>query len=57
MTKKESGVYRRRDNKFGWRIVAANGKVIAGDMGQGYSRRIDAEDMFSRFTYTEPSDE
>lgn len=34
-------VYRDRQRKFRWRIVAPNGNIIA-DGSQGYSRRTDA---------------
>lgn len=36
-------VYRRPDRKWGWRLRARNGQVIATDGGQGY-------DSYSRCT-------
>lgn len=35
-------VFKRKDGKFGWRIVAANGKVMAADGNQGFRDRRDA---------------
>ena len=33
-------LYKDADNRWRWRILARNGKVLA-DSGQSYSRRID----------------
>lgn len=38
-------VYRRKDRRWAWRLVAANGQVVATDGGQGYERRVDARRM------------
>ncbi len=38
-------VYRRADGKWAWRLRARNGRIIATDAGQGYSRRIDCARM------------
>lgn len=38
-------VYRRKDRRWAWRLVATNGQVVAVDGAQGYSRRIDCLDM------------
>lgn len=35
-------IYRRKDGKWSWRLVSTvNGKKLASDAAQGYSRRID----------------
>jgi len=39
-------LYRRKDRRWAWRVVAANGKIVAVDGGQGYERRIDAVGIF-----------
>lgn len=40
-------IYRRKDGKWSWRLVSTiNGKIVAGDMAQGYSRRIDVVNIF-----------
>lgn len=41
-------IYKRSDGKYAWRVVAANGKIVATDGGQGYERRIDAQRMVTR---------
>jgi uncharacterized protein YegP (UPF0339 family) len=38
-------VYRRVDRKWAWRLVAANGEIVATDAGQGYERKVDAIDQ------------
>jgi len=35
-------VYQRPDHKWGWRLKADNGQVIATDGGQGYENESDA---------------
>lgn len=35
-------LYKRDDGKWGWRLKADNGRVIATDGGQGYSNETDA---------------
>ena len=41
----ELNIYKRKDGKWAWRLIAQNGQVVATDGGQGYERRIDATDM------------
>lgn len=53
-TRITSGVYRRTDGLYGWRIVADNGQIVATDGTQGYERREFAEHMYAQFTYTPP---
>lgn len=36
-------IYQRTDGRWAWRLVAANGRIIATDGGQGYENRADAE--------------
>ncbi len=36
-------VFKRHDGKFAFRILAANGQIIATDGGQGYDHRTDAK--------------
>lgn len=49
-------VYRRRNKLgirtklWGWNLTAPNGRIIAGDMGQGYFNKRDAVDMAHRVT-------
>ena len=38
-------VYERPDGKWDWRLLAANGKIVATSGGQGYERRRVAEKM------------
>lgn len=38
-------VYQRTDNRWAWRLVAANGRIIATDGGQGYENKSDCERM------------
>ena len=38
-------VHRRKDRKWAWRLVAANGQVIATDGSQGYEKKADAFEM------------
>ena len=35
--------------RFGWRIRAANSQIILSSTSQGYSRRIDREDVIRHF--------
>lgn len=35
-------IYKREDGLFDWRLVAANGEIIATSGGQGYTERNDA---------------
>jgi len=39
-------LFRRKDHRWAWRVVADNGKVVATDGGQGYERRVDAFHIF-----------
>ncbi|MFL2002028.1 YegP family protein [Microbacterium sp. A1-JK] len=38
-------VYERADEKWAWRLRAANGQIIATDGGQGYENREDCDRM------------
>ncbi len=41
-------LYQREDEKWAWRLVADNGRIIATDGGQGYEDEDDARDMADR---------
>lgn len=41
-------VIERTDGKWGWRLEADNGRIIATDGGQGYENEADARDMADR---------
>lgn len=41
-------VYERADEKFAWRLRAANQQIIATDGGQGYDKKADAVSMADR---------
>ena len=41
-------LFRRKDHRWAWRVVADNGKVVATDGGQGYERRLDAVSIFEQ---------
>jgi uncharacterized protein YegP (UPF0339 family) len=43
----ETKVYRRKDGKWAWKLIAENGQIIATDGGQGYEHRQDAFEMAS----------
>lgn len=36
-------IYQRADNRWAWRLLARNGRIIATDGGQGYENRADCE--------------
>lgn len=38
-------VYERSDGRWGWRLVAGNGRIVATDGGQGYENRNTAVAM------------
>lgn len=38
-------IYERTDGRWGWRLIAGNGRTIATDGGQGYENRADCEQM------------
>jgi uncharacterized protein YegP (UPF0339 family) len=40
-------VYQRKDKRWAWRLVV-NGRVIAGDMSQGYENRAECVSMAVR---------
>lgn len=46
MTGQRGQLYRRSDGRWAWRVVAANGQVVATDGGQGYERRLDAVNTY-----------
>lgn len=52
-----SGVYRRSDGLWAWRVVARNGQITATDGGQGFSRRIDAADAYAAAREGRPVEE
>lgn len=37
-------IYRRKDNKYAWRLIARNGQIIATDGGQGFENHEDCAD-------------
>jgi uncharacterized protein YegP (UPF0339 family) len=41
-------VYERSDGKFGFRVKASNGQVVATDGGQGYSSKGDAKSTLEK---------
>jgi uncharacterized protein YegP (UPF0339 family) len=41
-------VFKRADGKFGFRVKASNGQVVATDGGQGYSSKSDARDTLQK---------
>jgi len=41
-------IYKRADGKFGFRVKASNGQVVASDGGQGYSDKGDARSTLQR---------
>lgn len=38
-------IYERTDGRWAWRLVAANGNIIATDGGQGYENRSDCSSI------------
>lgn len=44
----ERTVYQRPDRRWGWRLTADNGRIIATDGSQGYENESDARDMANR---------
>lgn len=36
-------VYQRDDDRWAWRLTAANGNIVATDGGQGYENQADCE--------------
>ncbi len=41
-------IYKRSDGKFGFRVKASNGQVVATDGGQGYSGKSDARSTLEK---------
>ena len=41
-------LYQRADCRWGWRLKADNGRIIATDGNQGYENEQDARDMADR---------
>ena len=41
-------VYERPDKKWGWRLRASNGRILATDGTQGYENESDARAMMDR---------
>jgi uncharacterized protein YegP (UPF0339 family) len=53
-------VHQRDDNRWGWRLTADNGRIIATDGGQGYENRADCQAMASAVVdghYGNPTEE
>lgn len=46
MSDYKAQLYRRSDKKWGWRMIAPNNEIIAGDQGQGYERKAGALNGF-----------
>ncbi|MDX6199508.1 MAG: hypothetical protein QOJ79_2659 [Actinomycetota bacterium] len=41
-------IFKRADGKFGFRVTASNGQVVATDGGQGYSGKGDAKSTLEK---------
>ena len=41
-------IFKRADGKFGFRVTASNGQVVATDGGQGYSGKSDAKSTLQK---------
>ena len=41
-------IFKRADGKFGFRVKASNGQVVATDGGQGYSSKSDARSTLEK---------
>ena len=41
-------IVKRADGKFGFRVKASNGQVVATDGGQGYSGKSDAKSTLEK---------
>ena len=41
-------IYKRSDGKFGFRVKASNGQVVATDGSQGYSAKSDARSTLEK---------
>jgi uncharacterized protein YegP (UPF0339 family) len=41
-------IFKRADGKFGFRVKASNGQVVATDGGQGYSDKGDARSTLDK---------
>ncbi|WP_121191623.1 YegP family protein [Motilibacter peucedani] len=41
-------LFKRADGKFGFRVTASNGQVVATDGGQGYSSKADARSTLEK---------
>lgn len=50
-------IYQREDDRWAWRLVAANGQIIATDGGQGYENRQDLDDTLESIFGPEVADE
>ena len=42
-------IVKRADGKFGFRVKASNGQVVATDGGQGYSDKSSARETLTKF--------
>ncbi len=41
-------IFKRSDGKFGFRVKASNGQVVATDGGQGYSDKSSARETLTK---------
>ena len=41
-------LFKRADGKYGFRVTASNGQVVATDGGQGYSAKSDARSTLDK---------
>lgn len=41
-------IYERSDGKWGFRVKASNGQIVATDGGQGYSAKTDARSTLEK---------
>ena len=41
-------LFKRADGKYGFRVTASNGQVVATDGGQGYSAKSDARSTLEK---------
>jgi uncharacterized protein YegP (UPF0339 family) len=53
-------IYRRADGKYGFRVKASNGQIVATDGSQGYNDKADAKSTLQKLLkgdYDGPIDE
>ena len=44
-------VYKRRDKKWAWRVLSANGNIVAVDGNQGFEKSADAMASVTNLIY------